>query len=82
MAAIPKRAKYAEAILEGQQITAELIVQAQQALSQDYQPLDDGRASSAYRLHVAKNCLKRFYIEKILSQTITRVNDLIAMVEI
>ncbi|EHU1923718.1 TPA: xanthine dehydrogenase small subunit [Acinetobacter baumannii] len=82
MAAIPKRAKYTEAILEGQQITAELIVQAQQALSQDYQPLDDGRASSAYRLQVAKNCLQRFYIEKILSQTITRVNDLIAMVEI
>ncbi len=82
MAAIPKRAKYTEAILEDQQITAELIVQAQQALSQDYQPLDDGRASSAYRLQVAKNCLQRFYIEKILSQTITRVNDLIAMVEI
>ncbi|WP_110958227.1 xanthine dehydrogenase small subunit [Acinetobacter baumannii] len=82
MAAIPKRAKYTEAILEGQQITAELIVQAQEALSQDYQPLDDGRASSAYRLHVAKNCLQRFYVEKILSQTITRVNDLIDMVEI
>lgn len=82
MAAIPKRAKYAEAILEGQQLTAALIVQAQQALSQDYQPLDDGRASSAYRLHVAKNCLQRFYVEKILSQTMTRVNDLIAMVEI
>ncbi|HEI8439675.1 TPA: xanthine dehydrogenase small subunit [Acinetobacter baumannii] len=82
MAAIPKRAKYTEAILEDQQITAELIVQAQEALSQDYQPLDDGRASSAYRLHVAKNCLKRFYVEKILSQTLTRVNDLIAMVEI
>ncbi|WP_407477262.1 xanthine dehydrogenase small subunit [Acinetobacter baumannii] len=82
MAAIPKRAKYTEAILEDQQITVELIVQAQEALSQDYQPLDDGRASSAYRLHVAKNCLKRFYVEKILSQTLTRVNDLIAMVEI
>ncbi|MDC5443115.1 xanthine dehydrogenase small subunit [Acinetobacter baumannii] len=82
MAAIPKRAKYTEAILEDQQITAELIVQAQEALSQDYQPLDDGRASSAYRFHVAKNCLKRFYVEKILSQTLTRVNDLIAMVEI
>ncbi|HHX4893737.1 xanthine dehydrogenase small subunit [Acinetobacter baumannii] len=82
MAAIPKRAKYAEAILEGQQLTAELIVLAQEALSKDYQPLDDGRASSAYRLHVAKNCLQRFYVEKILSQTITRVNDLIAMVEI
>lgn len=82
MAAIPKRAKYAEAILEGQQLTAELIVQAQEALSQDYQPLDDGRASSAYRLHVAKNCLQRFYVEKVLSKTITRVNDLIAMVEI
>ncbi|RSP97519.1 xanthine dehydrogenase small subunit [Acinetobacter baumannii] len=82
MAAISKRAKYAEAILEGQQITAELMIQAQQALSQDYQPLDDGRASSAYRLHVAKNCLQRFYVEKILSQRVTRVNDLIAMVEI
>lgn len=82
MAAIPKRAKYAEAILEGQQLTAELIAKAQEALSQDYQPLDDGRASSAYRLHVAKNCLQRFYVEKVLSQTITRVNDLIAMVEI
>ncbi|NUG50151.1 xanthine dehydrogenase small subunit [Acinetobacter lactucae] len=82
MAAIPKRAKYAETILEGQQLTAELIVQAQEALSQDYQPLDDGRASSAYRLHVAKNCLQRFYVEKVLSQTITRVNDLIAVVEI
>ncbi|WPP55950.1 xanthine dehydrogenase small subunit [Acinetobacter pittii] len=82
MAAIPKRAKYAEAILEGQQLATELIVHAQEALSQDYQPLDDGRASSAYRLHVAKNCLQRFYIEKVLSQTITRVNDLITMVEI
>lgn len=82
MAAIPKRAKYAEAILEGQQLTAELIVQAKEALSKDYQPLDDGRASSAYRLQVAKNCLQRFYVEKILSKTITRVTDLIAMVEI
>lgn len=82
MAAIPKRAKYVEAILEGQQLTTELMVQAQHVLSQDYQPLDDGRASSAYRLQVAKNCLQRFYVEKILSQTITRVNDLIAMVEI
>ncbi|TDM65410.1 xanthine dehydrogenase small subunit [Acinetobacter pittii] len=82
MAAIPKRAKYAEAILEDQQLTAELMAKAQQVLSQDYQPLDDGRASSAYRLQVAKNCLQRFYVEKILSQTITRVNDLIAVVEI
>jgi len=82
MAAIPKRAKCAEAILEGQPLTAELIAKAQEALSQDYQPLDDGRASSTYRLQVAKNCLQRFYVEKILSQAITRVNDLIAMVEI
>lgn len=82
MAAIPKRAKCAEAILEGQSLTAELIAKAQEALSQDYQPLDDGRASSAYRLQVAKNCLQRFYVEKILSQTLTRVNDLIAVVEI
>lgn len=60
MAAIPKRAKYTEAILEGQQLTTELIVQAQETLSQDYQPLDDGRASSAYRLHVAKTVYSVF----------------------
>ncbi|MBJ9985819.1 xanthine dehydrogenase small subunit [Acinetobacter sp. S40] len=82
MAAIPKRALNTEKVLLGQIITPELIEQAQIALTQDFQPLSDGRASSAYRLHVAQNCLQRFYIEKIQARTLTRVEDLIAMVEV
>jgi xanthine dehydrogenase small subunit len=33
------------------------------ALAADYQPLSDMRASSAYRLKVARNLLRRFQME-------------------
>lgn len=82
MAAIPKRALKTEKVLLGQVITPELLEQAKIALAQDYQPLSDGRASSAYRLQVAQNCLQRFYVEKIQAQNLTRVEDLIALVEV
>ena len=82
MAAIPKRAFNTEKVLLGQVITPEVLEQAQIALAQDYQPLSDGRASSAYRLQVAQNCLQRFYVEKIQAQNLTRVEDLIALVEV
>ena len=83
MAAIPKRALHVEKLLLGQIMTPELVQQAQQALTLDYQPLNDGRASAAYRLQVAQNCLQRFYIEQIQTEkTISRIDDLIAMVEI
>lgn len=82
MAAIPKRAFNTEKVLLRQVITPELLEQAQIALAQDYQPLSDGRASSAYRLQVAQNCLQRFYVEKIQAQNLTRVEDLIALVEV
>ncbi|GAO26935.1 xanthine dehydrogenase small subunit [Alicycliphilus sp. B1] len=36
---------------------------AQQALAQDFQPLTDMRASSAYRLQVAQNLLQRLWLE-------------------
>ncbi|CAG69238.1 xanthine dehydrogenase small subunit [Acinetobacter baylyi] len=82
MAAIPKRAVQAEAVLLGKVMSAELIQHAQVALAQDFQPLSDGRASSAYRLQVAQNCLQRFYLEKIEDTPMTRVDDLIALVEV
>ena len=82
MAAIPKRAFNAEKVLLGQSLTSELIEQAQAALAQDYQPLSDGRASAAYRLQVAQNCLQRFYIEKIKQQSTVRLDDLITLVEV
>jgi xanthine dehydrogenase small subunit len=33
------------------------------ALAQDYQPLSDMRASSAYRMKTAQNLLRRFWFE-------------------
>ena len=36
---------------------------AQAALAQDFTPLTDMRASAAYRLQVAQNLLRRFWLE-------------------
>jgi len=63
MAAIPQRAARAEAALNGaawNEATAHL---AMDALAADYQPLTDMRASSVYRLKVARNLLLRFHLE-------------------
>ena len=38
------------------------------ALASDFQPLSDMRASSAYRMQVSQNLLRRFWLE-------TRPND-------
>lgn len=63
MAATPKRARHAEARLE-QQIWNEATLQAaMQALSDDYAPLSDMRASAEYRLQTAQNLLRRFWLE-------------------
>jgi xanthine dehydrogenase small subunit len=39
------------------------IEHAMKALAADYTPLSDWRASADYRLLVAKNLLRRFYLE-------------------
>ncbi|MBA4094809.1 MAG: xanthine dehydrogenase small subunit, partial [Candidatus Accumulibacter sp.] len=36
---------------------------AMDALAQDYAPLSDMRASSAYRMRAAQNLLRRFWLE-------------------
>jgi len=63
MAGIVKRAARAEAVLTGQPWTQEAVHAAQQALAQDYAPMTDMRASSAYRLQVAQNLLRRLWLE-------------------
>jgi xanthine dehydrogenase small subunit len=63
MAAIPARAYAAERALLGAPWTLSAIEAAAAALAQDFQPLTDWRASSAYRLQVAGNLLRRFYHE-------------------
>jgi len=63
MAATVKRAAQAEAALLGQPWTEATLQCAMTALAQDYTPLTDMRASAGYRLQVAQNLLRRFWLE-------------------
>jgi xanthine dehydrogenase small subunit len=63
MAAIVKRATQSESAVLQQRWDETSVEAAAQALAQDFQPLSDLRASSAYRLRVAQNLLRRFWME-------------------
>jgi xanthine dehydrogenase small subunit len=63
MAATPKRAAAAEAVLLGRAWDEFAMADAMRALAQDYQPMSDMRASSGYRLRAAQNLLRRFWLE-------------------
>lgn len=64
MAAIPKRASHCEASLTGKTWNSDTISKAMQALTQDFQPLSDFRASQEYRTLTAANMLRRYFIEQ------------------
>ncbi len=66
MAATVKHAQQAEACLQGQAFDEVHVKAAMQALTQDYQPLSDMRASSAYRMQVAQNLLYKFFLQNTL----------------
>ena len=63
MAPVPKRARQAEAALKGKPWTRETVEGACWVLSEDYTPISDMRASAHYRLRVAQNLLRKFFIE-------------------
>jgi xanthine dehydrogenase small subunit len=63
MAATPQRAGNAEKALIGNDWTLENIEIAMQAMTDDYTPMSDMRASSDYRALAARNLLKKFYLE-------------------
>jgi len=63
MAATPKRAKAVEAALQGRPWSDETIESARDAFDDDFSPLDDWRASAAYRSLAAKNLLTRFFLQ-------------------
>ena len=63
LAATVRRAAAAEAALVGRPWTAESVALAQRALAEDFQPLSDLRASADYRLQVAGNLIRRFWLE-------------------
>ncbi|WP_414832043.1 xanthine dehydrogenase small subunit [Afifella sp. YEN Y35] len=64
MAATPKRAAKAEAALIGETFGEAAFRKAAAALAEDFTPLDDMRASAAYRLKVAQNLLLRFSMDR------------------
>ena len=61
MAATPKRALVCEKALIGEPWNEETMVSAASAVIEDFQPIDDHRASKHYRLRVAGNLFTRLY---------------------
>lgn len=73
MAATPKRATNAEAALVDRPWTEATVEAAIRALSRDFTPISDMRASASYRMRVAQNLLMRLYIETTEADTETRL---------
>ena len=63
MAATPKRAAAAEAALCSRKWGEPAIEAAGDALDRDFTPISDWRASAEYRALIARNLLKRFYLD-------------------
>ncbi|MDP1647246.1 MAG: xanthine dehydrogenase small subunit [Rubrivivax sp.] len=63
MAATVRRATQAEAALLGQAWSETTLQAAMAALANDYAPLTDMRAGAGYRMQVAQNLLRRFWLE-------------------
>jgi xanthine dehydrogenase small subunit len=63
LAAIPKRGLECEAALLGQAFDDATLATAISALTTDFQPIADMRASGQYRMQVCQNLLKRFFLE-------------------
>ncbi len=73
MAATPRRATTAEAALLGRPLDEPAVRDAMAALDQDFAPIDDHRASAAYRMLAARNLLYRFYLESSKTAMTTRL---------
>ncbi|WP_413730427.1 xanthine dehydrogenase small subunit [Sodalis sp. RH22] len=66
MAEIPRRATGAEGAMLGQPWERKTVELACLRLADDFTPLSDLRAGGAYRLRVAQNLLRRFYLSASL----------------
>jgi len=63
MAAIPTRAAAAEQALIGREWDEHAVARAQAALEADFTPISDMRATAEYRMTVARNLLRRTFLE-------------------
>ena len=63
MAATPKKASKTEKFLIGKKFNYENIHKSKKIIENEFNPLNDMRASSQYRTLVSKNLIERFYLE-------------------
>jgi xanthine dehydrogenase small subunit len=75
VAPTPARARRSEAALEGQPWSAATAERAAQALAAEFTPIDDMRASAAYRGRVLGNLMRRLWLEGGDARAVTRVHD-------
>nr|WP_275588086.1 xanthine dehydrogenase small subunit [Oceanisphaera litoralis] len=75
MAAVPKRAAACERALLGQPWNHATVKAAMKALTGDFEPLSDFRASKEYRSKTASNLLYKFFIEQQSLTPETRVTS-------
>ncbi|HWP20447.1 MAG TPA: xanthine dehydrogenase small subunit [Burkholderiaceae bacterium] len=74
MAATPRRAVQTEAALRGAPWNEATVRRAMETLRQEFAPIDDMRASAAYRREAAGNLLWRYWLES-LGQSAVRLDD-------
>jgi xanthine dehydrogenase small subunit len=73
VAAIPARARAAEAAITGRPWTPATVAAGKAALQSQFSPIDDMRASAAYRRLVLGNLLEKLHVETTSKGTPTRV---------
>ena len=75
MAEIPSRGKACESVLEGSSFDLQTIDRAAVALSEDFSPIDDLRASATYRERLAGNLLRRAFLAETCPESELRVTE-------
>jgi xanthine dehydrogenase small subunit len=73
MAAVPKRAAHAEKALLGEAWNEASVRAAMRVIERDFEPMTDMRATSLYRLKLARNLLLKFFLETSNQPGATRV---------
>jgi xanthine dehydrogenase small subunit len=76
VAPVPKRATAAEAALVGQPWTEATADAAVREISREFSPIDDMRATAAYRRAALGNLVRRFYLETSGARVRTRIEQL------
>ncbi|PWW10969.1 xanthine dehydrogenase small subunit [Mangrovibacter plantisponsor] len=75
MAAVPARALACEAALCGKPLSETTLAAACSALDKDFSPLSDFRGTSGYRLQVAKNLLRRYFMSQLQGSDLVEVSQ-------